>query len=152
MYCKCGAKIPEVRVKAGYKTCVKCSTEEKWGCSHVVYHKTGNTIEVIKDKELCEQINAMAQRPAFGVCRGMKGNVKKKCARSVKPRVKKDPEMVPTFSFIGATAMDLYERENIEASHKYIDECVKKRWLSQYRANRIIRIIKEFDENTLSKI
>lgn len=146
MYCKCGQKLPAVRVKMGYKTCVKCSTEDKWGCSQVVYHKTGNTIEVIKDKELCEQINAMAQRPAFGVCRGMKGNVKRKPTRNVKPRVKKDTEMVPTFGFMGGAAMSFYEREGMDAAKKYVDECIKKQWLSKYRGNRIIRIIELINE------
>lgn len=151
MYCKCGNKIPEVRINTGYKTCVECSTEEKWGCSQVVYHKTGNTIEVIKDKELCEQINAMAERPAFGVCRGMKGNVKRKVMKNnSQSRIKetKTEEFRPTFNFIGSKAYELYKSQDIETAEKYVQDCLKKNWITKYGANKIMRLIKLINETS----
>lgn len=137
MYCKCGNKIPDVRVKAGYKTCVKCSTEEKWGCSQLIYHKTGNTIEVIKDRELCEQINAMAKRPGFGVCVGVKGTIKRKAARKAEPRKIRKIETPLTFQEIGAKALTL----DNESAQKFLDNCVNKKWISQYSAKRILTIV-----------
>lgn len=147
MYCKCGNKIPEVRVKMGYRTCINCSNEEKWGCSQIVYHKTGNTIEVIKDKELCEQINAMAERPTFGVSRGMKGNIRKKFEKKSIIKIKKEKEPIPTFNMIGIKAMDINETKNFIEVKKYLKECIKKHWISQYRANKISNIIEKFNNN-----
>lgn len=141
MYCKCGTKIPEVRVKAGYKTCVKCSTEEKWGCSQVVYHKTGNTIEVIKDKELCDEINAMAKRTGFGVSAGVKGIVKQKTARTIKPLRIKEKKIALTFEQIGEKALTISSEENLDTAKKFLENCVSKKYISQYRANKILNII-----------
>ena len=45
--CSCGNIIPKKRVEMGYKVCVECSTTEKYGCIDIIYHKTGNTIEIL---------------------------------------------------------------------------------------------------------
>ena len=41
--------MPQKRVELGYSICVECSTEKRFGAVPVTNHKTGNTIEVIKD-------------------------------------------------------------------------------------------------------
>lgn len=146
MYCKCGNRIPDVRENLGYTSCVECSTEEKWGCAQVVYHKTGNTIEVIKDKELCEQINAMAERTSFGVCRGMTGNYKKKSTnKSVQKRKQRTKK--PTFDEIGFNAMNINEKEGVMNASKYLDECLKKKFISTYQYNKIQSIIFSLNNN-----
>ena len=141
MYCKCGNKIPDVRIKAGYKTCVECSKEEKWGCSHVIYHKTGNTIEVIKDKELCEQINAMAQRTSFGVCRGMTGNFKKKAIDNPVTRKKRDIRPKLSFNEVGEKTMEIFESNGINEARKFLDECIKNSTISSYQSKKIESIL-----------
>lgn len=148
MYCKCGKEIPDVRVKLGYKTCVECSKEDKWGCSHLIFHKTGNTIEIIKDKELCEQINMMAERPAFGVSRGVKGNIRKpKTQIDHKPRISK-PKL--SFDEVGSKAMDINEKDGVENALLFLDECFKSKFISNYQYHKIIKIITAFNENLLS--
>ena len=72
--CKCGSNIPVARIKLGYSVCVKCSNEPAWSCSSLTYHKTGNTIEIIKDPEVAHNINQMANRKSFGVMNGITGN------------------------------------------------------------------------------
>lgn len=71
---KCGGDMPELRLsKYGYKHCVKCSTVDKVGGVPITNHKTGNTIQVLP-KEIANNINRLAQRQGYGVCRGMKHN------------------------------------------------------------------------------
>lgn len=95
MICKCGNKIPSIRIKLGYKTCVDCSNEQKWGVNPLTFHKTGNTVEVIKDPELAEEISNMAQRRNYGVMKGVTGSYKRK--KNVIPR-KPKLEKVTEFS------------------------------------------------------
>ena len=48
----CSEVIPEARLKAipGVKSCVKCSTEDKWSAVPIIHHKTGNEIEIYKEE------------------------------------------------------------------------------------------------------
>lgn len=148
MYCKCGNEIPEVRVKLGYKTCVECSKEDKWGCSHLIFHKTGNTIEIIKDKELCEQINMMAERPAFGVSRGVKGNIRKPHApKNPSPRKIRKEEPKLSLEEVGKQAMHLNDKKGPNSATIFLDECLKKKFISNYQYKRIQEIIFAINNN-----
>lgn len=83
--CTCGLPIPEARAALGYQVCIDCSTEERWSALHVIYHKTGNTIEVVKDPELAARATAMSARSGFGVLKGMTGRHKKSTTLSTGP-------------------------------------------------------------------
>ena len=73
--CKsCKNHYPQERLAIGYKVCVNCSVEEKWSAIPVTYHKTGNTIEVVKDPQEAARITAMMARTGFGLMRGMKNS------------------------------------------------------------------------------
>ena len=81
MICKCGNIIPKEREKFGYRLCVECSTENKWSGNLMVFHKTGNSYEIIKDPEVAAKIASMASRNGFGSNRksvAKKGNDIKK--------------------------------------------------------------------------
>ena len=71
---KCKDKINARRLKAlpQTKVCVNCSTAEAVSCVDVIYHKTGNTIQIM-DKESADKINKLAKRSGFGIMAGMKG-------------------------------------------------------------------------------
>jgi len=71
---KCKENIDTRRLKALPKTkvCVNCSTAEAVSCVDVIYHKTGNTIQIM-DKESADKINKLAKRSGFGIMAGMKG-------------------------------------------------------------------------------
>jgi hypothetical protein len=151
VFCKCGNKIPEVRKKAGYTTCVNCSTEDKWGCSQVVFHKTGNTIEVIKDKELCEEINAMAQRKTFGVCSGMTGTHRKK--PPTKPKLVKKTEdssvgsiyrpniVEDDFYSLGGKAIIIQSKHGDEEAERFLEDAVKMLIITSAQKKRISTIL-----------
>jgi hypothetical protein len=65
MNCKCGSKIPDVRVNLGYKTCVECSTVEQYGCAPLINHKTGNSIQIMSQSDAAK-IAKMTQRRGYG--------------------------------------------------------------------------------------
>ena len=71
---KCKEEIHAARLKVLPKTkvCVNCSTAEAVSCVDVIYHKTGNTIQIM-DKESADKINKLAKRSGFGIMAGMKG-------------------------------------------------------------------------------
>ena len=72
MYCKCGDKVHEVRIKLGYRTCMPCSTTQTYSYVPIIAHKTGNTIQIVSQevsdsvhrawrrKQLDEQLNQMS--------------------------------------------------------------------------------------------
>lgn len=70
---KCGNPIPEGRFKYGYTECIDCSTVERVGCVDIVYHKTGNTIEILPADE-AEKMRKLGKRSSFGTLSGMKAN------------------------------------------------------------------------------
>ena len=41
MICKCKNKIPDGRLRLGFRYCVNCSTIERYGCAPLINHKTG---------------------------------------------------------------------------------------------------------------
>lgn len=70
MKCKCSNIIPAKRIQMGYKVCVECSTTERYGCIDIIYHKTGNTIEIL-DAEDARKMKKLSQRRGFGSLRSM---------------------------------------------------------------------------------
>ena len=71
---KCDGDMPELRLtKYGYKHCVNCSSVERVGGVPITNHKTGNTIQVVP-MEVANNLNRLAARSGYGVCKGMKHN------------------------------------------------------------------------------
>jgi ssDNA-binding Zn-finger/Zn-ribbon topoisomerase 1 len=71
---KCGSDMPVLRkVKYGYNFCVNCSTTEKMGGVAIANHKTGNEIQIVP-MDVANNINRLAARSGYGVCKGMKHN------------------------------------------------------------------------------
>ena len=71
---KCGGKMPELRlIKYGYRHCVNCSTTERVGGVAIANHKTGNEIQILP-MDVANNINRLAARSGYGVCKGMKHN------------------------------------------------------------------------------
>lgn len=151
MICKCGETVHPVRVAAGYRTCVKCSTESKWGSVQVIYHKTGNTIEIVKDPEVAEQVNQMARRSGFGVMKGMTGATRKPSAaagpakplppKPVVDRVISRRPLVTDWESVGAEAMRIAEINSIESAVDHIRKAHQDRRILQKQADQLIQII-----------
>jgi len=68
---KCGQKIHPQRLEMGFKTCVNCSSEKKYGYIHVFEGKTANTIQVIKDPDKAAELQWKQNRRNYGVANGM---------------------------------------------------------------------------------
>ena len=69
MKCKCKNIIPNVRVQLGYKTCVNCSTVEKYGCAPLINHKTGNSIQIMSSSDAAK-IAKLTRRSGYGTMLG----------------------------------------------------------------------------------
>ena len=59
---KCKEEIPQERIDLGYKTCVKCSTTEKYGYIRISEGKTADSIAIIRDAKLAEKIRRKQNR------------------------------------------------------------------------------------------
>jgi len=154
--CKCGLNIPAARKKLGYTVCVKCSSEPAWSCSALTYHKTGNTIEIIKDPEVAYNINQMANRKSFGVMNGITGNysryIKPNEDRPKKSTIDRTGEIISEtrvnvsipeckedrFDIIGPRVIDMDMNDALD----YVREKYKDGWLSQDSFVRLCIIIK----------
>ena len=65
MKCKCNNIIPHGRVQLGYKTCVNCSTTERYGCAPLINHKTGNSIQIMTQSDAAK-IAKLTRRSGYG--------------------------------------------------------------------------------------
>ena len=66
MKCKCNKNIiPEGRLRLGFRVCVECSTVEAYGCAPVINHKTGNTIQIMSQKDAAH-IAKLTRRRGYG--------------------------------------------------------------------------------------
>jgi hypothetical protein len=144
--CKCGSEIPEKRTELGYKECVKCSKVEVYGCVDVVYHKTGNTIEIM-DKASVEQYNKMARRTGFGIMSGMrsgKASEPPKTPLSDKP-VGRDPYISTgkSFEVVGERAMLKMENHGLEKALEYVKKAVSEFEINSLEGDKLSRILKE---------
>jgi hypothetical protein len=144
--CKCGSEIPQKRIELGYKECVKCSKVEVYGCVDVVYHKTGNTIEIM-DKASVEQYNKMARRTGFGIMSGLrsgKASELPKTPISNNP-VGRDPYLSTgkNFEIIGERAMLKMESTGLEKALEYVKKAVSEFEINQLEGDKLSRILKE---------
>lgn len=162
MICKCGNNIPGARIKLGYKTCVDCSSEQRWGVNPLTFHKTGNTVEVIKDPELAEEINNMAQRRNYGVMKGVTGSYKRR--KHVTPRKPKFEKVTEFSKEIGRKQVDpanyqfhevlsetgkMYEDGySIEEVDNFLSEQIKKLRISPAHKKQIITLIEYVNLHT----
>jgi len=139
----CDQPIPEGRLKIlpSATTCVKCSTEEKWSGGHVIHHKTGNEVQVIKDRKLAEEFHRMSARAGFGTMRGMKAGVSggaKSNGLAVGVTFQADKA---TFEEMGIKAMDMYDVYGIDKVRRFLSELVSGRVLDSGQMNKIIQMV-----------
>jgi hypothetical protein len=147
---KCKTEIPEKRVKLGYSICVDCSTTEAYSCVDIVYHKTGNTIQIM-DKETAELINKASRRSGFGVMRGMLSGKSKDDKFETTNISKVEPVFISTqehFDRVGAEAMEIFEIEGFELAERHIDKNVKNGFISFRQSQKILNILKAVSGQT----
>lgn len=160
--CKtCKKSYPQQRKELGYNVCVDCSTEEGWSCSSLTYHKTGNTIQIIKDPEAAYNLNQMASRKSFGVMKGITGQYKRYVKDSNEPKKELKVEdktgqvyssnrrvkgtingITVDFEKQGTEAMNILESKGLEASISWIKAEYKEQRLSQEDFVKLVQMIK----------
>ena len=154
MNCKCGNLIPAKRVEMGYRVCVNCSTEQAWSAVHVVYHKTGNTIEVVKDPEVAALATAMSQRTGFGVMKGLTGNHRKshkkinlhkaaKPVEEVRDKIISRKPIQTDWYAVGEEAVGILETAGIDAAIQHLEAALENKRIIRYDMKRLVPIIEE---------
>lgn len=145
MNCKCGINIPQKRVELGYKECVSCSTVEAHGCIDIIYHKTGNTIQ-ITDKQTAERMRKLSRRSGFGALRGM-GSGK---ADVWKTKIKKEKNPIVVLPFapnievfnkIGEEALVIMEIEGYDTALEFLHKKVKDGTIFPIQFSKIRNIL-----------
>jgi RNA polymerase-binding transcription factor DksA len=146
---KCKELISEERLRAlpNTKTCVKCSDEEKVGCVDIIYHKTGNTIQILP-KEQADSINKAAQRRGFGSLSSMRGGSGKS---NVKVEVEKESNSfnyyLPTeedFLKVGEEMMFYVEIERKDKALQFIKSARESQKITGIHYRRLRDILDQF--------
>ena len=144
---KCKSKIPEQRIKIlpNTKTCTECSNVEAVGAVDIVYHKTGNTIQIM-DKQSADSINKAARRSGFGSLRAMKGGSggsDTKVTLGTKMIVPRQPTQ-DDFESTGKEMMDLIDWQDREEILKFIDTKLSNRTISTQHYRQLASILDQF--------
>ena len=140
------------RSDLGYKTCVDCSTERKWGVVPITYHKTGNTVEIVKDPDVADMMNAMSQRTGFGVMKGLTGS-HRKISKKEAPIAKLLPDKVipdkvvsrrkveSDWYKVGEEAAKIAETFGIDKAIQHIQDAHSEKRIFRCDVERLIEII-----------
>lgn len=146
MQCKgCGNLIPAGRIKAFPATvhCVECSQVEAVGCVDIVYHKTGNTIQVMP-KEQADMVNRAAKRSGFGSLAAMRGGSgggpTGKYVHSV-PLIRKSTE--EDFELVGQEMMGWIEARDRRRAAKCIDQAKESRLIGPAQVRQLRTILEQ---------
>jgi len=118
---KCNSKLATKRAELGFRVCTACSEVEAYGCVDIVYHKTGNTVQVMS-KEQAASVNKYA-RKRFGTV--LKGGIKsttynpkgiiKGCSTTFIGSDK-------SYEKVGEMMMNLLDAKGFDTASHYIDK------------------------------
>ena len=140
---KCNTTIPAGRVQLGFKVCVDCSTAQPYGCIDVVYHKTGNTIEVTT-QEHAQAVRNASKRMGFGIMRGMrpgKTTNKKIVIEGARPVRMLPKPATGNFESVGTEMMAMIDSANYTGAVDYINTQYKEYQITLDQRNQFMAII-----------
>lgn len=142
----CFGPIPEGRLKVlpSTTTCVTCSTESKWSGVHVIHHKTGNEVEVIKNPQTAAEFHKLSTRAGFGTTRGLKPGASKGQRNAITIAHEKFQANEKNYNSIGERAMMQMEIYNLDKAIKYVMEQYTTRAISDSQRCSIIKVLQEF--------
>ena len=139
MKCTCGIEIPKTRLKLGFKLCTNCSTTDKYGVVNIIYHKTGNTVQVT-DRKTAEQVNKLGDRKRFGSV------LKRSTSGGYNPKKTKIGCSVTSvgstamFNMVGERAMLMFEVRGIDAAMDVLHKAVHNYEISDYDFAKLKRV------------
>lgn len=135
----CNTELPNVRISLGYKECTSCSTIDSYGCVDIVYHKTGNTVQVMS-KEAAASVNKHKRR-GFGTM--LKGGSKTSTYSPKNTKFGASTTVIGnevTFNKVGEECMKLLESNGIDSVFSYIDKAVRNYEINVNQAFKLKRI------------
>lgn len=141
---KCAKKLPARRHQLGFRECVTCSEVETYGCVDIVYHKTGNTVQVMS-KEQAAAINKHS-RKRFGTVlkAGSKSttynpkNIKYGCSTAFIGSQE-------SYDKVGTEMMLLLDSKGYETASAYVDKKVKEYIINanqSFKLKKLLTLIK----------
>jgi hypothetical protein len=131
---------------------VDCSTERKWGVVPITYHKTGNTVEIVKDPDLAAEMVAMSQRTGFGVMKGLTGSHRKANNKEA-PKPKALPDKIiqdkiisrkkieSDWYLVGEEATKIAETSGIDKALQHIQQAHDEKRIFRCDVERLTQII-----------
>lgn len=135
----CNSDLPNVRVSLGYKECTSCSTIDTYGCVDIVYHKTGNTVQVMSKADAAS-VNKY-KRKGFGTM--LKGGSKTSTYSPKNTKFGASTSIIGnevTFNKVGEDCMKLFESKGIDSVFSYIDKAVRNLEINTNQAFKLKRI------------
>lgn len=154
MNCKlCKSPIISGRVDLGFTICTSCSTEPKWSGVPIVNHKTGNTIQIVKDPEDAAEFFAKSARIGFGTSRGLSNGYKRKNRNIVPHPVNVEPKPVVDrvlsrrpapheFDAVGTEVMGLLDKSAILEARQHIRNALAAKRIFTAHAVQLDNIVK----------
>jgi len=144
---KCSSSIPKQRLKAlpDTKVCVECSSEKAVGAVDIVYHKTGNTIQIM-DKDSADAINKSARRTGFGSLRAMRGGSGGETGkvelgvRGTVPRMSTKED----FERVGREMMELIDWKDRKEIINFLENKIQSRVISGSQYRKLVDILGQF--------
>ena len=133
--------MPTKRVELGFRVCVSCSEVETYGCVDIVYHKTGNTVQVMT-KEQAASVNKHARKRFGTVLKGgsksttynPKG-IKKGCSTSFVGNNE-------LYEEVGAMMMNLLDAKGFDTASIYVDKQVQNFTINGSQAFKLKQLLK----------
>ena len=132
----CNSDLPNVRISLGYKECTSCSTVDTYGCVDIVYHKTGNTVQIMS-KAAAAEINKHKSR-GFGTM--LKGGSKSSTYNPKGSKYGVSTCVIGNDTFynkVGEISMSLFENKGIDAAFKYIERAVNNYEINKNQAFKL---------------
>jgi len=130
----------------GTKVCVNCSDEKAKGAVDIVYHKTGNTIQIM-DKESADAINKAARRTGFGSLRAMRGGSGGGDTGKVELGSRGTIPRMPTeddFKQVGEKMMNMLDWQDRNEIIEFLDSSLNSRAISGTHYRKLVMILDQF--------
>tara|TARA_R110000868_G_scaffold268036_5_gene527298 strand:+ start:1644 stop:2078 length:435 start_codon:yes stop_codon:yes gene_type:complete len=133
--------MPKARVALGFVHCTDCSEVETYGCVDIVYHKTGNTVQVMS-KQQAAAVNKHARKRFGTVLKGgsksttynPKG-IKKGCSTSF-------VGSKGCYDEVGEMMMNLLDAKGFDTASIYVDKQVQSFTISGSQAFKLKQLLK----------
>lgn len=144
---KCNTQIPQKRYQLGFRECVSCSEVETYGCVDIVYHKTGNTVQVMS-KDQAASINKYSRKRFGTVLKGGSKSTTYNPGKIVNGGASSAFVGTPQlFEEVGAKAMKILDIKGFEAASLFIDKQVQELYISGSQSFKLKRILTALNQN-----